>query len=152
MQTARACAAAAGAKSPARITLVAEMEQPDQESAAVVARLRSYARAGFSLVAPERVPYLQPDFRDPAEIDCSTPQPVPLVLVVRRVGLERQATIPGAELREIVNALHAMFGVHVRADHMAPLRSALARFPAPGDTVALVPPWPRPEPESDKRR
>ena len=152
MQPARACAAAAGATSPARITLVAEMEHPDQETPAGVARLRSYARAGFSLVAPEQVPYMQPDFRDPGEIDCSAPQPLPLVLVVRRVGRERETHMQGGELREIVNALHTMFGMHVRADHMAPLRSALARFPAPGDTVALVPPWPKPEPGSEKPR
>jgi hypothetical protein len=137
----RRCAAAAGAKDLPRITLVAEMEHADGNTPAVAARLRSYARAGFSMVAPSAVPYAQPDFRSPDEIDRTAVTPVPMALVVRRTGREHETSMPGAELREIVAALYAMFAVHVREDHMAAVRSLLDRFPQPQENVALVPPW-----------
>lgn len=137
LQTARECAAAAGEPASDCITLVAEMEHPDGHTPGVMARLRSYDRAGFLKIDPDTVRYVQPDFRPPAEIDASSVQPVPLALVVRRVGREHEATLPGAEARAIVRALYTMFGVHMRADHMAPLWGLLDRFPGPGETVAL---------------
>ncbi len=126
----------------ARITLVAEMEHDDGSSAAIIRRLRSYARAGFSLVDPSRVTYHQPDFRRADEIDRSGVQSVPLSLVVRRVGDELEGHICGAELRELVSALHAMFAVHVRRDHMDEVRALLASMPAAAEQVALLVPGP----------
>lgn len=137
LQTARECAADAGEPVGDRITLVAEMEHPDGHTPAVMARLRSYDRAGFLKIDPDAVHYVQPDFRLPAEIDASAVQPVPLALVVRRVGREHETTLSGAEARAIVRALYTMFGVHVRADHMAPLWGLLDRLPGPGETVRL---------------
>lgn len=137
LQAARACAAAAGVAAE-RITLVAEMEADDTPDG--VARLRSYARAGFRLVDPAAVRYWQPDFRPPAAIDAVGPQPVPLALVVRRVGRESETTIGGAEVRTLVTALYTMFGAHVRAADMAPLWASLQRLPAAADTIALLHP------------
>ena len=137
LQAARECAAAAGEPASDRITLVAEMEHPDGHTPAVMARLRSYDRAGFRKIDPDVVRYVQPDFRPPAEIDASSVQPVPLSLVVRRVGREHESAVAGAEVRAIVRALYTMFGVHTRADHMAPLWGLLDHFPGPGETVAL---------------
>ena len=104
------------------------------------AGLQSYGRAGFRVADPQVTPYCQPDFRHPDEIDRSGNVPVPLVLALRRIGLERQGSMKGAELRGLVSALHAMFGVHVRADHLAPLRAALERFPVAEEDVALLAP------------
>jgi len=140
LQTARECAAAAGEPASDRITLVAEMEHPDRRSANVTARLRSYERAGFRKIDPDAVRYMQPDFRPAAEIDASSVQPVPLALVVRRVGREHEPAIAGGEAREIVRALYSMFGAHARADHLASLWALLDHFPGPGETVALRPP------------
>jgi GNAT superfamily N-acetyltransferase len=145
LRTARACAAAAGVPPPEGTTLVAEMEHGDQEAPAVKTRLRSYGKAGFRMVDPARTRYLQPDFRSAAEIDRTSVQPLALALVLRRVGLESETQAPGAELRELVEALHAMFGVHVRSDHMAPLRALVDQFVSPSEAIALVSPWPTTE-------
>lgn len=137
LQAGRECAAAAGEPERDRLTLVAEMEHSDGLTRDVMARLRSYDRAGFRKLDPDAVRYVQPDFRPPAQIDASSVQPVPLALVVRRVGREDEAVLPGAEVRELVAALYTMFGIHMRADHMAPLWALLDHFPAPGETVLL---------------
>jgi hypothetical protein len=129
------------------VTLVAEME-PDDGSPASVARLRSYAKAGFRVADPSLVAYSQPDFRDPADIDRTAPRPVPLCLVLRRVKHESDRTMTGRELREVVAALHAMFGVHVRSDHMQPARDLAAALPSDGERVALLVPGARDDGET----
>jgi GNAT superfamily N-acetyltransferase len=120
------------------VTLVAEMEADDGTGAAR-RRLRSYARAGFRMVDPSLVRYSQPDFRAAADIDAGTPLPVPLCLVLRRVGREHENSIDAAALRRIVEALYAMFGVHVRSDHMDCARQLLS-LPEDGSQVPLVVP------------
>jgi hypothetical protein len=137
LQTARECARAAGQTPPTRITLVAEMEHPDGVTPMVTARLRSYQRAGFLKVDPDAVQYCQPDFRAAAAIDRSSVQPLPLALLVRRVGAEHEHAMLGAEVRELVSALYTMFGMHARADHMAPLWTLLKDFPDADQPVAL---------------
>jgi len=138
---ARSCAATAGLPAGGPTTLVAEMEHGDDDAPAMKTRLRSYGRAGFVMVDPIRVQYCQPDFRSASEIDRSSVQPLSLALILRRVGREHETTVTGAELRELVDALHAMFGAHVRHDHMAPLRAMVERFPTGGEPIALVPAW-----------
>lgn len=140
IQTARECAAAAHEPPRERITLVAEMEHPDGVTPMVMKRLRSYERAGFRKIDPDQVRYLQPDFRAPETIDMSDLRPVPLALIIRRVGLEAADEISGGEVRELVGALYTMFGVHVRPHHMAPLWALLDHYPGPGELVALRPP------------
>jgi GNAT superfamily N-acetyltransferase len=137
IQTARECAAIAGAPRCDGITLAAEMEHFDGGNRDVIARLRSYERAGFAKIDPDRVPYCQPDFRAPEIIDRTSVSPLPLALVIRRVGRESEALIRGSEARAIVAALYRMYGAHLRADHMAPLWGLLDRFPEPDEAIAL---------------
>ena len=134
---ARACAERAGV-APRKIILVAEMEPPDPAIAERVARLRIYGRAGFRCVDPEHVDYRQPDFRTPAAIDASTLTPLPLALMVRRVGDEDATTVPGAAVRALVRALYTMYGVHQRARDMAPLWRRIDALPAEHEPVRLL--------------
>jgi GNAT superfamily N-acetyltransferase len=140
IQAARACAAAAGESAPAAVTLVAEMEPSDGVTPAVLARLRSYQRAGFAQIDADRVSYCQPDFRAPHLIDATAVRPLPFALIARRVGREDETSLSGAELRELVTALYTMFGATMRADHMEPLWAALERFPAADEMIRLHPP------------
>jgi hypothetical protein len=138
---ARACAAAAGA--PERgIVLVAEMEPADPVIAERMARLRIYGRAGFRCIDPERVAYHQPDFRPPAAIDASAVEPVPLTLVVRRVGREQERVMPASEVRAVVRALYAMYGAHQRERDMAPLWARHAALLDGDEHVDLLAPVP----------
>lgn len=147
--TARRCAALAGAGADLPVTLVAEMERDDGATPAVVRRLRSYAKAGFRLVDPARADYHQPDFRNAAEIDRSGPAPVPLSLVVRRVGREDDPRIAGGEVAAIVDALYTMFGAHMREADLEDARRAGRPLPGPDEDVALLVPGAAPR-ESDR--
>ncbi len=134
---ARACAQAAGV-TPTRVTLVAEMEPPDPESAERMARLRIYGRAGFGCVDPEHVAYRQPDFRPAADIDATGVKPLPLALMVRRIGAESETHIPGSELRAIVHALYTMYGVHQRDADMTTLWPRIDALPGGDEQVRLL--------------
>jgi len=138
LQTARECAARAGRPLPDRITLVAEMDM-EIGGNAPPARIRSFARAGFRTVDPRRVRYAQPDFRAPADIDRTGVQPLPLALVLRRVGREDETSMSGRELRDVAATLYAMYAEHVRRDHMAPAVSLIDDYPLPDEEVALLP-------------
>jgi GNAT superfamily N-acetyltransferase len=137
IQTARECAATAGAPSCDRVTLAAEMDHVDGGGRDVVARLRSYERAGFAKIDPDRVRYFQPDFRAPDVIDRTSVRPMPFALIIRRIGREAETVIRGSEVRAIVTALYGMYGTHLRADHMASLWALLEQFPAPDEAIAL---------------
>jgi hypothetical protein len=140
IQAGRECAAAAGLANTDEITLVAEMEPTDGVTPAVMKRLRSYERAGFLQIAADRVGYCQPDFRASETIDMTGVRPLPLTLVIRRLGREGETTLSGAEVREIVTALYTVFGTTMRADHMAPLWALLDTLPAAHDRVPLQSP------------
>jgi hypothetical protein len=139
--TARACARESGAGAR-DVVLVAEMEPHDPAIEARTARLRIYGRAGFRAIDPARVDYHQPDFRTPAEIDATGVAPLPLTLVVRRVGREHEPAIAARELRAIVRALYTMYGAHQRASDMAPLWKRFERLPEEGEEVRLLAPLP----------
>jgi GNAT superfamily N-acetyltransferase len=141
IQTARACLAVASPPANSPITLVAEMEHPDERFPNRMIRLKSYEKAGFKKVDPLAVKYFQPDFRFPAEIDASGgPKPLPFGLIVRRVGREAEDSIQGEEIRDIVTALYQMYGTGFRAQDMAGLWEGLCDYPAADAEVALVPP------------
>lgn len=140
IQTAHEAARAAGIASPIGVTLVAEMEHSDGETPAVMARLRSYERAGFRKIDPDRLRYVQPDFRPASEIDRSEVTPLPLSLVVRRVGREEEESIEAAAVREIVAALYTMFSATMEARHMQPLWSRLDSFSETAAPLHLLPP------------
>lgn len=147
--TARRCAALAGAAADLPVTLVAEMERDDGVTPAVVRRLRSYAKAGFRLLDPARADYHQPDFRSAAEIDRSGPAPVPLSLVLRRVGREGEGRVAGGEVAAIVDALYTMFGAHMREADLDAARRAGRPLPGPDEDVELLVPGAAPR-ESDR--
>jgi len=140
LQTARRCARAAGCAPDAPVVLVAEMEPRDPAEAGRMARLRSYERAGFQLVDPAAAPYFQPDFRPPALLAGDAPRAVPLGLVVRRVGRESETAMPAAELASVVDAIYAVYGVHVSEDVLAPLRTAASLWTTRPAPFRLLPP------------
>ena len=69
IQSARNCLAEQGRSLDSPIILVGEMKTLDPADPASYTRLKAYEKAGYLLIDPRRVPYLQPDFRAPAEID-----------------------------------------------------------------------------------
>ena len=141
VQTARACLLAAGLPAASPITLVAEMEHPDLQLPNRLTRLAAYEKAGFKKVDPAAVNYFQPDFRPPGQIDASGgSRPLPFGLILRRVRLEKEQIIGGAELREIVESLYRMYGAGFREQDMAVVRESLRDYPGDGVEIPLVAP------------
>lgn len=139
IQTARRCLADQKKPQDSPIVLIGEMEYPDPNNEASLVRLKAYEHAGYLKISG--INYLQPDFRDPSEIDLDgKTRPLPFTLLIRRVGREAEKTISGAEVREMVSALYSMYSTSFRERDMLPLWASLDTYP-PGDaTLALVPP------------
>jgi hypothetical protein len=137
LQAARRAAAVTGCPPGVPVVLVAEMEPRDPERPARMTRLRSYERAGFSLLDPATTPYAQPDFRVLAG---GAAAPIPLGLVVRRVGREHEHEMPAAEVAALVESIYAVYGVHIPAAALDPLRAAAAEWTARTPTFRLLPP------------
>jgi hypothetical protein len=140
LQAARRTIEAAGAAPDTPIVLVAEMEPRDPEDPESLVRLRSYERAGFRMVDPAAAPYAQPDFRPPERLAADRPRAIPFALVVRRVGREDETSMPAAELVAVVEAIHSVYGVHVPAAALDPLRTAAANWTARKPNFRLLPP------------
>jgi GNAT superfamily N-acetyltransferase len=140
LAAARRCAAAAGCAADTPVVLVAEMELPHPERPQRMARLRSYERAGFRKVDPVASEYAQPDFRPPEVLAGTTPEAIPLGLVLRRVGREAEPHMPAAEVAAVVESIYAVYGVHVPAAAIGPLRTAAARWTSRKPAFALLPP------------
>ncbi len=103
-------------------TLAAEMDGDLAENA--------YTRAGFRKVDPDRIRYLQPDFRPPAEIDRTGGlAPVPFKLVIRQVGREHETALAPGALRTIVHDLYRMYARGCRGQDLP----SLADYPKEGD-------------------
>ncbi len=144
LQTAREALAIHGLDRITPVRLVAEMEPADPASEARVIRLRAYEKSGFRKIDPAAIPYAQPDFRDPAEIDrTGGPRPLPLNLLVRPVGAATskfETSLPAEEVRHLADSLYRMYAADFRADDMAPLFARLADYPPDGTSVPLFPP------------
>lgn len=140
LSTARRLVEARGLAPDTAITIVGEMEHPDPAIPATHARLAAVEKAGYRKVDPARAGYVQPDFRPHHEIGRGGPSPLPLALVLRRVGREKEEEISGAELRRCVSALYAMYAQGMRAQDADALQGLLANYPAPDERVRLVPP------------
>jgi len=139
--TARNTLATQGRSPDEPITLVGEMEHPDSSDQATLVRLTAYEKAGFKKIDPSRVGYLQPDFRAHHEIDQSGgPQPIPLGLIVRRVGREQEEFITGAEVRRIASSLYKMYSTGFRPQDMAVVHATLDAYPPADEKIRLVPP------------
>lgn len=123
------------------VVLVAEMEPADPGSVDRTRRLTAYERVGFQKIDPAIIHYLQPDFRTPQQIDASDgPWPVPLTLIVRRVGKENEHVTSGREVRTIVASLYTMYQQTFREKDMAPNWESLKYYPSPDTIIDLVPP------------
>ena len=141
VSTAREALAAAGRPIDAPVTLVGEMEHFNPSHAATEIRLTAYEKAGYKMVDPEIVDYWQPDFRDPQVIDQENgPQPIPLCLMLRRIGKEHEEFVSGAEVRQCVNALYKMYGRGFRARDMQVVFETLKTYPSADARIPLVPP------------
>jgi GNAT superfamily N-acetyltransferase len=135
LQTARDALAAVGGSGP--ITLVGEMEPADAAHPDRMIRLKAYEKAGFLKIA---TPYLQPDFRPPADIDATGPQPLPMSLIVRRVGLEDERTMPQHDVRHLIASLYGMYARTFRVADMQACFDLLDALSGDETEVPLLPP------------
>lgn len=139
IQTARRAARLAGFKRRKfDVVLLAEMESPDSSRIDTLIRLKSYQRAGFLKVDPYAIAYRQPDFRPLTEIDATGVRPLPMALILRRLGRETETSISGNELKHLVRSLYAMYGLELRRADMADLFSSIDF--AGQSTYRLIPP------------
>lgn len=92
-----------------RLNLAAEMEYFTPEERLSLQRILFYGRGGFDVVNPRHFPYRQPDFREPEEIRKTGNLPVPFMLLLRRMGRERQATLPISEAQGVMKLLYDDF-------------------------------------------
>ena len=122
------------------VTIVAEMEHLDQHNPATFIRLAAMEKAGYRKVDNGCVSYFQPNFRPRAQADRGAQAPVPLALVLRRIGREEESIIRGSEIRRIVHALYHMYGLGLHEADMAAARKSLESYPGDEDVIRLVPP------------
>lgn len=141
VSTALVALAAARRPIDAPVTLVGEMEHFHPGQPATLVRLTAYEKAGYKMVDPSLVDYRQPDFRAPHLIDAGNgPRPVPLCLMLRRIGREHETFVGGDEVIQSVNALYKMYGRGFREQDMQAVLETLSGYPAPDARIPLVPP------------
>lgn len=141
VSTALECLAELKRPADSPVTLVGEMEALDKSQPDTQIRLMAYEKAGFKMVDPKRVNYLQPDFRHPQEIDKTMgPIPVPLRLMLRRVGRETETSVSGAEVLHVVHALYRMYGVGFRKSDMKVVMDSLLAYPDLNESIELLSP------------
>ena len=92
-----------------RLDLAAEMEYFSPEDRQSLQRILFYGRGGFDVIDPRHFPYRQPDFRDAALIRATGDTPVPFMLLLRRIGRERQARLPLDEASATMRLLYDEF-------------------------------------------
>jgi hypothetical protein len=95
-----------------RVDLAAEMEYFSPDDRISWQRILFYGRGGFDAVNPRHFPYLQPDFRDPEEIRQTGNRPMPFMILVRRMGREREAMMPIEEASALMRLLYDDFLCH----------------------------------------
>ena len=95
-----------------RLDLAAEMEYFAPDERLSWQRILFYGRGGFDVVNPRHFPYMQPDFRDPELIRTTGNRPMPFMILVRRMGYERQATMPLEEANGLMRLLYDDFACH----------------------------------------
>ncbi|MCX5738435.1 MAG: hypothetical protein NTZ61_08075, partial [Proteobacteria bacterium] len=89
-----------------RVDLAAEVEFFSPDDKLSLQRILFYGRGGFDVIDPRHFPYRQPDFRDPELIAAAGDRPVPFMLLLRRVGREREARLPIDEARAVIQLLY----------------------------------------------
>jgi hypothetical protein len=101
-----------------RVDLAAEMEYFSPEDKLSLQRILFYGRGGFDVIDPRHFPYRQPDFRPPEEIERTGDRPVPFMLLLRRVGREREARLPIDEARAVMELMYDDFEIFCDEKHL----------------------------------
>ncbi len=101
-----------------RLDLCAEMEYFTPEDRVSWQRVLFYGRGGFDVINPRHFPYLQPDFRDPDVIRQTGNRPLPFMMLVRRMGFERQATMSIGEASGLMRLMYDDFLTHCAPEHL----------------------------------
>jgi hypothetical protein len=91
------------------LNLAAEMEYFSPDDRLSLQRILFYGRGGFDVIDPRHFPYRQPDFHDPDVIAEHGNRPVPFMLLLRRMGRERQARLPLDEAMVTMRLLYDEF-------------------------------------------
>ncbi len=99
-----------------QLNLAAEMEFFSPEDRLSLQRILFYGRGGFDVIDPRHFPYSQPDFRAPEVIAATGNQPVPFMLLLRRMGRERQARLPIEEASITMRHLYDEFACFCTPD------------------------------------
>jgi hypothetical protein len=102
-----------------RVDLAAEMEYFSPEDKLSLQRILFYGRGGFDAIDPRHFPYRQPDFRDEAVIAQTGDRPVPFMLLLRRVGREREARLPIDEAGAVMRLLYDDFATYCDPTNLA---------------------------------
>jgi hypothetical protein len=102
-----------------RVDLAAEMEYFSPEDRISWQRILFYGRGGFDAIDPRHFPYLQPDFREPDVVKKTGDRPLPFMLLLRRMGRERQALLPIDEARAVMRLIYDDFACHCAPDTLA---------------------------------
>ena len=102
-----------------RVDLAAETEFFSPEDKLSLQRILFYGRGGFDVIDPRHFPYRQPDFRAPELIARTGDRPVPFMLLLRRVGREREARLPIEEARAAIRLLYDDFKTFCEPTHLA---------------------------------
>ena len=102
-----------------RVDLAAETEFFSPEDKLSLQRILFYGRGGFDVIDPRHFPYRQPDFRAPELIARTGDRPVPFMLLLRRVGREREARLPIDEARAVIRLLYDDFQIFCEPTHLA---------------------------------
>jgi hypothetical protein len=102
-----------------RLDLAAEMEYFSPEDPISLQRILFYGRGGFDVIDPRHFPYRQPDFRPPEMIQATGNTPIPFMLLLRRMGRERQAKLPLDEARAVVRLLYDDFAFFCAPEFLA---------------------------------
>jgi hypothetical protein len=101
-----------------RVDLAAEMEYFSPDDKLSLQRILFYGRGGFDAIDPRHFPYRQPDFRDPALVAREGDRPVPFMLLLRRIGREREARLPIDEARALIQLLYDDFATFCEPTHL----------------------------------
>jgi hypothetical protein len=120
------------------------MEYFSPEDKLSLQRILFYGRGGFDAIDPRHFPYRQPDFRPRESIAATGDHPVPFMLLLRRVGREREARLPIDEARAVMRLLYDDFATFCEPTHLATsldivLRRLEERRAKGKDDVALLP-------------
>lgn len=136
-----------------RVDLTAEMEYFSPDDRISWQRILFYGRGGFDVVNPRHFPYLQPDFRDPDVIRATGNQPMPFMILVRRIGQERQATMPLDEASGLMRLLYDDFAYHCDSEFLEnSLQLVLDRLAERAQRKAFVDLLPLPTGKKDLAR